>query len=65
VRVQGKLSENALALLNFGLSLDGRAAQAREVSWQNRDQLRFILREGKNTPDPPDVRTRRPEGDRP
>ena len=47
VRVQGKLSANALALLNFGLSLDGVAIKRAEVTWQNRDQLRFILREGK------------------
>ncbi|MBI2227024.1 MAG: rRNA pseudouridine synthase [Betaproteobacteria bacterium] len=47
VRVQGKLPANALALLNFGLSLDGTPLKRAEVSWQNRDQLRFILREGK------------------
>ena len=47
VRVQGKLPANALALLNFGLSLDGAVLKRAEVSWQNRDQLRFILREGK------------------
>jgi 23S rRNA pseudouridine2604 synthase len=47
VRVQGKLSANGLSLLNFGLSLDGAALKRAEVSWQNRDQLRFILREGK------------------
>ncbi len=47
VRVQGKLAASALALLNFGLSLDGTALKRAEVSWQNRDQLRFILREGK------------------
>ena len=47
VRVQGKLPATALALLNFGLSLDGVALKRAEVSWQNRDQLRFILREGK------------------
>ena len=47
VRVQGKLPGSALALLNFGLSLDGAALKRAEVSWQNRDQLLFILREGK------------------
>jgi 23S rRNA pseudouridine2604 synthase len=47
VRVQGKLSANGLSLLNFGLSLDGAALKRAEVNWQNRDQLRFILREGK------------------
>ena len=47
VRVQGKLSEKELALLNHGLSLDGEALKRAKVSWQNEDQLRFILREGK------------------
>jgi 23S rRNA pseudouridine2604 synthase len=47
VRVQGKLSEKGLALLNHGLSLDGAALKPAKVSWQNEDQLRFILREGK------------------
>jgi 23S rRNA pseudouridine2604 synthase len=47
VRVQGKLPADALASLNFGLSLDGVALKHAEVTWQNRDQLRFVLREGK------------------
>lgn len=47
VRVQGKLPADALSLLNFGLSIDGMALKRAEVSWQNKDQLRFILREGK------------------
>ena len=47
VRVQGKLSDRALALLNHGLSLDGVALKPARVAWQNRDQLRFVLREGK------------------
>jgi len=47
VRVQGKLSKNGLALLNFGLSLDGAPLRRAEVRWQNEDQLQFILREGK------------------
>jgi 23S rRNA pseudouridine2604 synthase len=47
VRVEGALPANGLALLNFGLSLDGAALKRAEVSWQNKDQLRFILREGK------------------
>ena len=47
VRVEGGLPANGLALLNFGLSLDGAALKRAEVSWQNKDQLRFILREGK------------------
>lgn len=47
VRVQGKLSARGLELLNHGLSLDGAALKPAKVSWQNRDQLRFILQEGK------------------
>lgn len=47
VRVQGMLSKHALGLLNHGLSLDGEELKHAEVSWQNQDQLRFILRQGK------------------
>ncbi len=44
---QGKLPESDLKRLNHGLSLDGNALLPAKVSWQNDDQLRFILREGK------------------
>ncbi len=47
VRVQGKLSDGDLSLLNQGLKLDGEYLKPAKVSWQNEDQLRFILREGK------------------
>ena len=47
VRVVGRLSEEGLALLNHGLSLDGKALKPAQVNWQNQDQLRFILHEGK------------------
>jgi 23S rRNA pseudouridine2604 synthase len=47
VRVQGKLSERGLELLNHGLSVDGAALKPALVKWQNRDQLRFVLREGR------------------
>ncbi|MDZ8119912.1 pseudouridine synthase [Pontiella agarivorans] len=47
VRVTGHLSEKGLQLLNHGLSLDGKKLKPAQVSWQNKDQLRFILREGK------------------
>ncbi len=47
VRVQGKLDEAGLKLLNYGLSLDGKPLKLARVSWQNADQLRFILKEGK------------------
>lgn len=47
VRVTGELSDAGLKLLNFGLSLDGEKLKPAKVSWQNEDQLRFVLREGK------------------
>lgn len=47
VRVQGKLDSNGLALLNHGLSMDGKKLKPAKVSWLNDDQLRFILKEGK------------------
>lgn len=47
VRVQGKLSEHGLKQLNHGLSLDDKPLKPAKVSWQNEDQLRFVLREGK------------------
>lgn len=47
VRVKGNLSERGLKLLNHGLSLDGEPLRPAKVSWQNEDQLRFVLREGK------------------
>lgn len=47
VRVTGGLTEKGLKLLNHGLALDGRPLKPASVSWQNEDQLRFILHEGK------------------
>ncbi len=47
VRVEGKLDATGLALLNHGLSLDGVALRPARVSWQNEEQLRFVLREGR------------------
>lgn len=47
VRVSGRLSQQGLALLNHGLSLDGQPLKPAWVDWQNRDQLRFVLTEGK------------------
>jgi 23S rRNA pseudouridine2604 synthase len=47
VRVQGTLSARGLELLNHGLRLDGAALRPARVTWQNRDQLRFVLQEGK------------------
>jgi 23S rRNA pseudouridine2604 synthase len=47
VRIVGTLSAESLAKLNFGLSLDGQALKRAQVNWLNKEQLRFILREGK------------------
>ena len=47
VRVEGSLDETGLKLLNHGLSLDDAPLKPARVTWQNRDQLRFVLREGK------------------
>ncbi|WP_374356793.1 pseudouridine synthase [Chitinimonas sp.] len=47
VRVEGVLDEGGLKSLNHGLSLDGQALKPAKVSWQNENQLRFVLREGK------------------
>src|SRR5690606_29828235 len=41
VRVSGRLSPEGLALLNRGLRLDGAPLRPAQVTWQNRDQLRF------------------------
>ncbi len=41
------LADNAIALLNHGLELDGRQLKPAKVSWANEDQLRFVLREGR------------------
>ncbi|MDQ8020539.1 MAG: pseudouridine synthase [Moraxellaceae bacterium] len=47
VRVQGQLDDKGLRLLNHGLTLDGVKLRPAQVSWQNEDQLRFVLREGR------------------
>ena len=52
---QGSVAQNVrdvfpalqLARLRHGLSLDGQALKPAEVDWQNPEQLRFVLREGK------------------
>ncbi len=45
--VQSVFPGDKLALLRHGLSLDGQALQAAKVDWQNPEQLRFVLTEGK------------------
>lgn len=47
VRVRGQLSDDGLRLLRAGLALDGRSLKPAQVEWINRDQLRFVLREGR------------------
>ncbi|MHB1199011.1 MAG: pseudouridine synthase [Polaromonas sp.] len=47
VNVQAAFPPEKLALLGHGLSLDGQALLPAQVSWQNPEQLRFVLREGK------------------
>jgi len=47
VRVQGRLDARGLRLLNHGLHLDGQALRPAKVRWQNRDELKFILKQGR------------------
>ncbi len=45
--VQSVFPAHKLALLRVGLSLDGQPLQPALVEWQNPEQLRFVLTEGK------------------
>jgi len=47
VRVEGRLSDDGMRQLRHGLRLDGVTLRPAQVSWQNEQQLRFILREGR------------------
>ena len=47
VRVQGSLAPEGLARLRYGLTLDNVKLKPAQVVWQNEDQLRFGLREGR------------------
>ena len=47
VRVEGTLDDAGMKLLQHGLELDGVKLRPAQVSWQNDDQLRFVLREGR------------------
>ena len=47
VNVQAAFPLEKLKLLCHGLSLDGQPLRPAQVSWQNPEQLRFVLREGK------------------
>jgi 23S rRNA pseudouridine2604 synthase len=45
--VQSVFPAEKLALLRHGLSLDGQPLKPAKVEWQNPEQLRFVLTEGK------------------
>ena len=45
--VQSVFPPAMLARLRHGLSLDGQALKPAKVEWQNPEQLRFVLTEGK------------------
>jgi len=45
--VQAVFPRKRLALLRHGLALDGRPLKPAQVDWQNPEQLRFVLTEGK------------------
>jgi 23S rRNA pseudouridine2604 synthase len=45
--VQAVFPREGLALLRHGLSLDDQALKPAQVDWQNPEQLRFVLTEGK------------------
>ena len=47
INVQAAFPPDKLKLLCHGLSLDGQPLRPAQVSWQNPEQLRFVLREGK------------------
>jgi 23S rRNA pseudouridine2604 synthase len=47
VRVEGTLTDTGMKQLQHGLELDGVKLKPARVSWQNDDQLRFVLREGR------------------
>ena len=47
INVQAVFPAEKLALLCHGLSLDGQLLRPAQVSWQNPEQLRLVLEEGK------------------
>lgn len=48
VKVKGKITEEKLTLLRFGLSLDGKKLKRAKVEKMGDQKLKFILTEGKN-----------------
>ena len=47
INVQSIFPAEQLARLCHGLSLDGEALKPAQVAWQNPEQLRFVLKQGK------------------
>jgi 23S rRNA pseudouridine2604 synthase len=47
VRVTGTLSDADLQRMRHGLTMDGEPLKPAQVAWQNEDQLRIVLQEGK------------------
>ena len=47
VNVQAHFPAAQMQRLRHGLSLDGKALKPAQVEWQNPEQLRFVLKEGK------------------
>ena len=47
INVQAVFPAEKMKLLCHGLSLDGQPLRPAQVGWQNPEQLRFVLREGK------------------
>ena len=47
LNVQAAFPREKLQLLCHGMSLDGQGLRPAQVSWQNPEQLRFVLQEGK------------------
>jgi len=45
--VQAAFPADRLAVLRHGLTLDGKPLKHAQVEWQNPEQLRFVLKEGK------------------
>ncbi len=64
VRVEGRLDEKRLDLLNHGLSLDGQALRARQVELAERGSVALCPARRQEAADTPHVRAGRAEGDR-
>jgi 23S rRNA pseudouridine2604 synthase len=47
LNVQSVFPREKLEMLRHGLSLDGQPLRPARVEWQNPEQLRFVLKEGK------------------